>query len=461
VTLGIKCDTAIVGAGCAGVVAAHILADHGLDILVMDENPHTGGQALRSLPWPQNPSIFTGLNRPGIRRLPGRIKTAPVPIMHRTQVIGIDGHLEILAEKNGKEIICITPQAVLLATGARETFVPFPGWALPGVISTGAAQILMKGSGILPADNMVAAGLGPFLTAVSAEYLSNRGRLLSIADFGKMQGKLGMLIHGFHQFSKLLEGTRYLAKILGSKVPFHHQTMVLEATGTKELERVVLARVDNQGKIIAGTGKIYTTGCLAIGWGFAPNLELPLQAGCAILHDPELGGWVTAVNDAFESSIPGIFCAGEITGIAGASKSIIEGELAARGILEKLGREVDENRMAVLQRQRKHVLAFGAYFNRLHRVPDTVFCAIPDTVTICRCENITMGDIKTAVKKGYDTPALLKKALRCGMGFCQGRTCGPVINRILAAVTNRPAGDIPMLPVRMPVKPVSVRSFLQ
>lgn len=455
-----RCDVAIVGGGVCGLAAAATLADQKLDVLVLDENRYLGGQVLRSLPWPGNASgihkIFR--SRP---RLVDKTATPSVTILNHTQVMGIDKDLEILAEKDRKEIIGIRPQMVLAATGARETFVPFPGWTLPGVMAAGGVQTLMKGAGVLPGQYMVVAGMGPFLTAVAGLFLKNKGMPTAILDFGKRADTCRLLVHGFRQGAKILEGVRNLTGIFLAGVPCHYRTMVVAAQGSRELEKVVAARVDSLGRIIGGTGKTYKTGCLATGWGFVPNLELPMQAGCSLTHDPDLGGWVVAVTHDFETSIPGIFAAGEITGIAGASISMIEGELAALGILKKLGRNVDVHRMAALQRQRKQSLSFSTWFNRLHRVPDAVFCAIPDTVLICRCEHITMGEIKTAVEKGYDTPAMLKKVLRCGMGLCQGRTCGPVVNRILAALTRRSAEAFPVLPVRTPVKQVSVRSFLR
>ncbi|HKJ99047.1 MAG TPA: FAD-dependent oxidoreductase [Desulfotignum sp.] len=454
------CDVAIVGGGVSGLAAAAALADQKLDVLVLDENPRVGGRVFRTMPWPGNASRIQKIF-PGRPRLLDKTATSSVTVLNHTQVMGIDKDLEILAEKDRKEIISIRPRMVLAATGARETFVPFPGWTLPGVMAAGGAQTLMKGTGVLPGQHMVLAGMGPFLSAVAGLYLKKRGRPAAILDFAKPADTCRLLVHGFRQGTKILEGARNLAGILLAGVPCRHRTMVVAAQGSRELEKVVAARVDSLGRIMEGTRITYKTECLATGWGFVPNLELPMQAGCGLIHDPDLGGWVVAVTHDCETSIPGIFAAGEITGIAGASMSMIEGELAALGILKKLGRNVDAHRMAVLQRQRKQSLSFSTWFNRLHRVPDAVFSAIPDTVTICRCEHITMGEIKTAVEKGYDTPAMLKKALRCGMGLCQGRTCGPIVNRILAALTRRSAGAFPFLPVRTPVKPISVRSFLQ
>ena len=176
----------------------------------------------------------------------------------------------------------------------------------------------------------------------------------------------------------------------------------------------------------------------------------------------ERGGWVVNTAANLETSLPGIFAAGEITGIAGALKSICEGEITALAILQEQGQIVGseyEKLLKKLLRERLHHLQFGKYFNLLYRIPDAAYLAIADDTLVCRCEDVTMGDIKKAVANGYDTPATLKIALRSAMGDCQGRICGPVIYDILAALTGRPPASMTPLVVRPPVKPVSIKSL--
>ena len=454
------CDVAVVGSGFSGIVAAHILADQGLRVLLLDENRRMGGQMLRSLPWPAAPSGDGGVRGRGLRLIE-RLKTKPVEVLTRTKVIDVDEDRGLVVEEGEREIISVASRAMLLATGAREKFLPFKGWTLPGVISAGAAQVLMKGSGVLPAGAMVVSGIGFFLLALSAEYLKNRGKLLSILDMGGVGDKLCLLARGYSHPSKIVEGARHLAAILKAHVPCHHRSMVIEARGRGELDGVVAAKVDRLGRIVEGTEKAYRTACLAVGWGYTPNLELPQRAGCGLTYSEAMGGWAVRVGNELETTVKGIFAAGEITGIAGALKSIHEGELAAWGILRKLGRDVDPRRVKYLERQRARHLRFGAYFNRLHKLPAEVYLRIPDEVTLCRCEDVRMGHIRRAVKEGHDTPVMLKRALRIGMGNCQGRTCAPVIYEILSALTKGSVESVPLLSVRGPVKAVAVRSFLK
>lgn len=455
-----KCDVAVVGSGFSGLVAANILADRGLRVVLLDENRHLGGQLLRSLPWGREPAKPDRLRRFGFELI-GRVKGKPVEVLDRTKVLDLVEERHLLIEKQESEIVIVEPRMLLLATGARERFLPFKGWTLPGVISTGAAQILMKSSGVLPAEKMLIAGLGPLLLSVAGEFLRNGGRLLSVLDMGGARDKLLMLTQALHQRSKVAEGLLDLARILLTRVPVHLRTAVVEARGGAELGEVVAAKIGRDGGVLRGTERIYRTESLAVGYGFTPNIELARVAGCTVDHDRAGGGWVVRVGDDLETSVDRVFAAGEVTGIAGALKSVCEGELAAYGMLRKLGREVDAKRLARLKGERARHLRFGRYFNALHRIPARAVLAVPDDVIICRCENVRMGELKAAVSDGHVTPAALKRALRIGMGNCQGRTCGPLVYDILSALTNTPAERIPALSARSPVKPVAMSSFLR
>jgi NAD(P)H-nitrite reductase large subunit len=296
---------------------------------------------------------------------------------------------------------------------------------------------------------------------VAAEFLRNGGTLISVLDRGGGRGKFLMLRSGIHQLSKVMEGALDLMRVFLAGIPLHLRKAVVEARGGTELDGVVVAEVGGDGDILEGTERIYRARSLAVGYGFTPNIELAQLAGCAVDHDPAKGGWVVRVKDDLETSVDRVFAAGEITGIAGALKSLHEGELAAYGMLRKMGREVDSNRMTRLKGERTRHLRFGKYFNALHRFPSRAILSVPDEATVCRCEGVRMGDLKRAVMEGHDTPAALKRALRIGMGNCQGRTCAPFVYDILSALTRKPEKDIPLLSVRSPVKPVAMHSFLR
>jgi thioredoxin reductase len=391
------------------------------------------------------------------------IKQKKITVMNQTVVMAIYPERELLVEENGKSVFTIKPEIILFATGARERFLPFKGWTLPGVISTGAVQVLMKSSGILFSKKILIGGSGLFLYSVAHDFAKNGGTVAAVLEQTSMVDKLAFLTQVPHQFSKLAEGAGYVSKLLFSGVPIRHSTKIIEARGDQYVREVLTAKVDQKGAVRRGSERIYQTSALAIGYGFTPNIELPQLAGCELEYEEGKGGWVVKVTDALQTSVQNIYAAGEITGIGGALKSLNEGVLAALSILKKFEKIEDREFLPQFQnltRQRRHHLSFGNYFNALYRIPDEAISAIPDETVICRCEDVTMGNIKKALLDGFQTPGAIKRATRIGMGRCQGRICGSVLYDIVAAYTKKPGSKIPLLSVRPPVKPISLGSLV-
>jgi len=458
-------DVAIVGSGLSGIVAANTLADHNLNVVLLDENIHIGGQILRTIPeqlGTHTVSESDKVRKTGFRFI-DNIKQKKITVMNQTVVMAIYPERELLVEENGKNVFTIKPEIILFATGARERFLPFKGWTLPGVISTGAVQVLMKSSGILFSKKILIGGSGLFLYSVAHDFAKNGGTVVAVLEQTSMVDKLAFLTQVPYQFSKLAEGARYVSKLLFSGVPIRHSTKIIEARGDQYVREVITAKVDQKGAVRRGSERIYQISALAIGYGFTPNIELPQLAGCELEYEEGKGGWVVKVTDALETSVQNIYAAGEITGIGGALKSLNEGVLAALSILKKFEKIEDREFLPQFQnltRQRRHHLSFGNYFNALYRIPDEAISAIPDETVICRCEDVTMGNIRKALFDGFQTPGAIKRATRIGMGRCQGRICGSVLYDIVAAYTKKPGSKIPLLSVRPPVKPISLGSLV-
>jgi len=192
-------------------------------------------------------------------------------------------------------------------------------------------------------------------------------------------------------------------------------------------------------------------------------VELLQMAGCKLEYETEKGGWVAVTDDRLETCVPSVYAAGEVTGIGGALKSVNEGHLAALSVREQIG-EIStakaETQRRKLLKERKHHMDFVRLFNGLYRIPPAAYDDIPDETIVCRCEDVTVGDIRTAVKMGLKTPAALKLAVRTGMGNCQGRTCGPVIFDLLSGIGGLTPKELQPLTVRPPVKPVSVAALI-
>jgi len=456
-----KYDVVIVGSGFSGIVAAGLLADRQLDVLMVDENVHLGGQLLRKIP-----EVLGNYSRykPDYVKKIGfafveNVKTKKIHIMNRTCVAGVFPGNRLLMETAKKEIHEVTATVILFATGARERYVPFKGWTLPGVYSTGMTQVLMKSSGVLPGRNIVVGGSGLFLFSVAYEILKNKGKIPAVLEQTGMLGKLKILPALLHQFSKVAEGARYMSKLFFKGVPVRYRRKIVEARGQQSLEEVVTGKVDGNGKLIEGTEKIIKADALAVGFGFVPNIEAPHMAGCALEYAQGNGGWTVTVNDQLETSIENILAAGEITGVGGALKSINEGKIAGYTILrkfEKISAGEFQQTLAKLTRERKHHQQFTYYFNSLYQIPPGIIEDIPEETVVCRCEDITFGTIKKGIANGYTSPKALKSFARLSMGNCQGRTCGPVVDDILSLLTGKHPGESGPFHSRPPLKPLSI-----
>ena len=459
------CDVAIVGAGFAGLAAANVLARKGLDIRVFDDNPHMGGQLLRR---PGGTSLdpgafeFDGIKRSGLRLI-AQLARCGVKVSSGTQVLGLFPGNTLLVEGGDGKVSEVSARCVLCAAGARETYLPFKGWTLPGVISTGSAQILIKSSGMLPAKETLVGGLGPLPYVLSREISRHGGKVLAVLDYSGVSVKIGLMRALPRSLPKLLDGALVMAFLTLSGVRVRPRVRILLARGKTRLESVVAARVGANGQIISGTEFSYKTECLAVGFGFAPNIELPLQGGCAVEHLPERGGWVVRVGNRLETSVENVFAAGEVTGIAGAGKSMIEGRIAGLAILERLGRPVPDSPHLLqgLAARRLDELRYGAILNRMCRLPSEWVKHIPKETIICRCEDVRMADIRKAMAQGFLTPGALRKACRCGLGNCQGRICSPILRDILAAETGSDPGRIKAPSVRPPIKAVRLGALAE
>ena len=259
------------------------------------------------------------------------------------------------------------------------------------------------------------------------------------------------------RLSKIGQGLLALGRLIRKRVSIKHRMQVVEVKGNGKLQEVIAVKIAPDGTIVQGSQKRYETQMLACGNGFIPNIELPQLAGCDLTYVADKGGWIVKVDKSMETSVSGVFAAGEITGIAGGDKALIEGQLAALSILKQLGKLSSKKhsiQKTALLTKRKHLQRFGAFLNRQWAINLREWTRIDDATIICRCEDVTMGTIRSWIQEGFTSASDLKKATRCGMGNCQGRTCAPLIYDILAAhsVAGK-QGPYP-LSVRTPVKPI-------
>jgi NADPH-dependent 2,4-dienoyl-CoA reductase/sulfur reductase-like enzyme len=389
-------EVLVVGAGPAGMAAAAIAATHGRQVLLLDDNLAPGGQIWREATTAQQEEpddvrrkTLLALRVSGARIFSGwRVFDAPRR-----------GSLRAIHD-SGPEIhtIDVSYGQLVLATGARERFLPFPGWTLPGVFGAGGLEALARGGFSVTGKRIVVAGTGPLLLPVAAHLRQMGGRVTTVAEQASRRQLVRFSTFLSRQPGKLIEGLQYRAASGGSK--YRPGCWPLAALGTDKVEAVRLT--DGQ--------RTWEDPCelLACGFHLVPNTELASLLGCG-LRD----GFIE-VDDAQRTSITNVFAAGEPTGIAGVESALLTGTMAGLAAAGK----VDEAR-ALLPRRQK----FERFRERLKTAfalrPELLALAQPDTI-VCRCEDVSYEALQS-----YGDWNDAKRQTRCGMGACQGRVCGP------------------------------------
>ncbi|MEU5980507.1 NAD(P)/FAD-dependent oxidoreductase [Streptomyces sp. NPDC047315] len=460
-------DLAVVGAGPAGLTAALTAADRGLTVALVDAAPRPGGQyhrhphpALDTTPATRDRSVFGAQRRRlDAHRRSGRIAYLPdrqVWSVQRTDPLwalrttATDGH-------RGAGNPTVRARGLLLATGAYERQLPFPGWTLPGVIGAGGAQAMLKADRVLPGRHVVVAGSGPLLLAVAATVLEAGARVPALVEAGdvlRYAREPRALAAGR---TKAREALRLGATLLRHGVTLHTRTAVTAAHGDARVEAVTLARLDDAWRPVPGSERTVPCDALAVGHGLVPQLDLAGQLGCATRTAPD-GTAALVVDAAQRTSVPRVWAAGEPTGTGGADLARHEGELAALAAALDLGGRPDTAGAPVaLLRRRRALRRFADAMARVHRPGSGWTHWLSDATDVCRCEEVTAGAVRTAVREhGADDPRTVKLLTRAGMGWCQGRMCGPAVACLAAGGD----GAAPLPTMRRPLAfPVSLEDL--
>ena len=439
---------------------------HGLRILLLDENNVPGGQYLRramAASAPDNGRPLDALKRRGFQLIEACQKNR-FEIRSGYQVLGAESDGLVWGLGADGRLMEDRADYVILACGARERFLPFPGWTLPGVASCGGAQVMLKTAGMLPGRQCVVGGSGPLPLALAGEIIGAGGRVRAFWDQSSLKDGLKGLRFLPGHASKITGGARYLTRLTLARTRVMHGRKILEVRGNSAAESVVLALRDEQGRTIVGSETILPIDCLAVGYGFVPNIELAQAAGCKIIYDRDRGGWVVDADETLQTSLPRFLAAGETTGVAGARKSFIEGALAGATVAFRLGRLSEalyNEELIALALKRQSEMAFGAFLNRLSLCPPEMLNDLPDRTIVCRCEEITLGEVRRRIKDGFTSLDALKKSTASAMGMCQGRTCGPILRDVLETCAGLAAETLAPLSVRAPIKPVPLSALAE
>jgi NADPH-dependent 2,4-dienoyl-CoA reductase/sulfur reductase-like enzyme len=447
-------ELVVVGAGPAGLVAATTAARAGAQVTLIDEYPRPGGQYLKGAAHANGAPPVSATERQARALLPD-LAQFEVEQRLQTQVWGLEGKRLALYSPAGVD--WLQTKVIVVATGARELVIPFPGWTLPGVMTLGAAQLLAKGHGVLPGQRILLAGSGPLLLPVANELTQRGAEVVAVLE-ATHPGQ--WLSHGgaaWGNWDRLREGWHYLRGLRRARIPYRFGQTVVRAEGDEALENVVIARLDGQGNPLSGTEGTFEVDTLCLGFGFVPNVELTQLAGCEHRFDRRRGGWAPTVDERLETTVSGLLAAGETAGVGGAGAAMLEGRVAGLAAAWRLG-YIDETRLAGevagLAGQRQRLQRFGAMLNTLFAPQPGLDAITTGETTICRCEGVTAGEVRAAVANGAASLDALKNWTRVGQGLCQGRTCGPLLARLLRQESGCSTETAGCFNVRPPLKPV-------
>lgn len=455
-------NVVIIGAGPAGLAAAQAARSGGAKVVLLDSSDALGGQFWRHLPetrpsrnekslhhgWAKFQTLSAALEGDDHVRI---IRGAQVWAIDT--IDGVKVHA-IIGEPDGstREHETFAPDALILATGAHDRTLPFPGWDLPGVFTGGAAQSLAKSERIAVGQRVLVAGAGPFLLPVAQSLVRVGSKVVGVLE----ANRFSHLVRGwspkpwqlFGAASKVGELAGYAATHVRHGIPYRMGHAVIAAHGADRVESVTTARLDAGWQPIAGTEKIVEVDAVCVSHGFTPRIELAIAAGCELTPEH-----FVQVDDRQRTSEDGVYAAGEITGIGGVDLALAEGEIAgyfaaigdiaagggARG--EIAGNDIGEQgtlapvaALASAVRRRTVFSGFAHRIEAAHGIRPGWTGWLEDSTVICRCEEVTLGAIRTTTKR-TESQSLrsLKLSTRAGLGICQGRMCGRTVEQILCS----------------------------
>lgn len=415
-------DILVIGAGPAGLAAAHAAAAGGMRVGIVDDNPEAGGQIWRGGPARQAD--------PRARQLDAALLAAEnVTFLRQCRVLYAPAPGQLLVQ-GATGAATLRYDRLILATGARELLLPFPGWTLPGVTGAGGLQALSKGGFPVMGKRVVVSGSGPLLLAVAATLKSKGAHIVAIVEQAALPRLARFALGLLATPAKITQALQLASQL--RDVPYLHDSYVLEARGAAQpsvLQSVLLKR--------GGAAAPEELACdyLACGYGLLPNLELAMALGCALRGD----GSAVLVDADQQTSVPGVYCAGEGTGIGGVDLALAEGRIAG---LAASGRA----RPRAHARERARWQRFAARLARAFVLRPELRALADDDTIVCRCEDICHGALR-----GHTSWRSAKLHTRCGMGPCQGRICGGATGPLYGW---RPET------VRLPLSPARVDSII-
>lgn len=446
-------DLAIIGAGPAGMAAAATACAHGLNVALLDEQPRPGGQIYRDVERVDGArSAILGADYRAGGSLAQELRAAKATYLPSSVVWAIEEGFQISYTHEGRGAQ-LSASRILLATGALERPMPLPGWTLPGVMTVGAAQILLKQSGLL-ARRAVLVGSGPLIYLVAAQMVRAGTPPLALVETQPR----GAAIHAaLRHAGSALRGWRYLAKGLGLIAEIR-RAGVQRHVGASGL--AVIGKDRAEGLRFACTGQTHEIACdtVLLHHGVVPNTQAARALGVAHAWDAAQHCFVPCADAWGATDMAGVLVAGDGAGIGGAEAADASGRLAALRVGHDLGLLSDralETAARPLRALRARALAARPLLDEAYPPCPEALSPADETI-VCRCEEVTAGAVRGYARLGCVGPNQAKAFGRVGMGPCQGRYCGLTVTGLLAAANGQSHDETGYFRIRAPLKPITL-----
>ncbi|MFC1931025.1 FAD-dependent oxidoreductase [Chloroflexota bacterium] len=452
-------ELAIIGAGPAGICAAIEAAKYNVPAVLIDENLKPGGQIYRQLSdtfdvtneHKSDKSYLQG------RKLIGEMERyrSKIELIEDAMVWGIFDSKEIAFLNKGKHEE-LKPQKLILAEGAYDRPMPFPGWTLPGIFTAGGTLRMVKTEMVLPGKRVLLAGTGPLQLLLATQLAQAGAEVVMILESASPTAAFKYLPKFWGQWELLKDGLSYSWELRRRKIPYLMSRAIIEARGEEEVKEAVYTKVDGDGKPIPGTEKVVEVDAICLGYGLLPSTRLSRLCGCEHRYESCFRTWLPCHDENMETNLPGVFVAGDDNEIGGALVAVEEGRLAGIEACRQLGhvsQEEAEQRSSPVFKKLKGLRRFELALNEIFSIRNGLFTRITDDTVVCRCEEVTAGEIRKIIADGTTEIQEIKRLTRVGMGHCQGRTCESTIAQMISMEMNKPVSALGYFTPRPPVKP--------
>ena len=456
----------VIGAGPGGLSAAIAARQAGAQVVVVDERSQAGGQYFKQIGVEASAGLAADQQHREGAALIEAARGLGVEIRSGVMVWGAfdpDGYAAVAQGRSYR----FAPKATIVATGAYERGWPVPGWTLPGVMTTGAAQTLWRTARRLPGRRVLIAGNGPLNLQLAAELIEGGAEVVAVVEAAKRPGltQLGALCAMAIASPALVrDGLRYhLRRRAGGAEMIYGMMLASVDKGSGGLHvRIVDVKPPKPGSPMRE--RAFDVDVVCLGYGFEPSNELLRVLGCGHDFDPVRRHLVTRRDERGRTDVAGTYALGDCTGLGGARAALAEGTLIGLCAAEDLGYGIDRT-LAARRASATATLARHRHFQRalwsLYAAPAySARLATPETL-ICRCEEITFGQVEAALAESMSEVGAVKRRTRLGMGRCQGRYCAPVLESLMAERLGQPRGEFSGFAPRVPVKPVSIEELAQ